>query len=161
MSDEWIVNNCAVLVVVIFILGLGRFLSQQQNIRVTYLIGGILFFSSVVTPLRTAFNGHWDMVTDLPFHLCGISGLICSFLPFLKRKQALFDFVFYTGGLDEVGFDSAAKEGGGSEPRRVAARRYERGGRFASAFFVEESRMTREELEQEKGEGEGGNPLYF
>jgi len=69
--------------------------------------------------------------------------------------------VFYTGGLDEVGFDSAAKEGGGSEPRRVAARRYERGGRFASAFFVEEARMTREELEQEKGEGEGGNPLYF
>ena len=65
------------------------------------------------------------------------------------------------GGLDEPGFDPAAKEGGGSEPRRVAARRYERGGRFASAFFVEESRMTREELEQEKGEGEGGNPLYF
>ena len=55
----------------------------------------------------------------------------------------------------------AATEGGESEPRRVAARRYERGGRFASAFFVEESSMTAEELEQEKGEGEGGNPLYF
>jgi hypothetical integral membrane protein (TIGR02206 family) len=51
----------------------------------------------VVTPLRTALNGHWNIVTDLPFHLCGISGLICSFLPFLKRKQGLFDFVFYTG----------------------------------------------------------------
>ena len=65
------------------------------------------------------------------------------------------------GGLEEDWHDMAATEGGESEPRRVAARRYERGGRFASAFFVEESRMTAEELEQEKGEGEGGNPLYF
>ncbi len=102
MSDEWIVNNCAVLVVVIFILGLGRFLSRQQNVNVTYLMGGIMFFTSVVTPLRTVFNGHWNMITDLPFHLCGISGLICSFLPFLKRKQALFDFVFYSGVIGGI-----------------------------------------------------------
>jgi hypothetical integral membrane protein (TIGR02206 family) len=81
---------------------MGRFLSHQQNVKVTYIIGGILFFSSVVTPLRTVFNGHWNMVTDLPFHLCGISGLICSFLPFLKRKQALFDFVFYTGVIGGI-----------------------------------------------------------
>lgn len=65
------------------------------------------------------------------------------------------------GGLGEGGWDMRAAEGGESEPRRVIARRYERGGRFASAFFVEESRMTAEELEAEKGEGEGGNPLYF
>jgi len=65
-------------------------------------MGGILFFSSVVAPLRTALNGDWNMVTDLPFHLCGISGLICSFLPFLKRKQALFDFVFYTGVIGGI-----------------------------------------------------------
>jgi hypothetical integral membrane protein (TIGR02206 family) len=102
MSDEWIVNNCAVLVVIIFVLILGRFLSQQQNVKVTYLMGVILFFTSVVTPLRTALNGNWNIVTDLPFHLCGISGLICSFLPFLRRKQALFDFVFYTGVIGGV-----------------------------------------------------------
>ena len=65
-------------------------------------MGGVLFFTSVVTPLRTVFNGHWNMVTDLPLHLCGISGLICSFLPFLKRKQALFDFVFYTGVIGGI-----------------------------------------------------------
>ena len=102
MSDEWILNNCIVLIVVILVLGMGRFLSHQQNVKVTYIIGGILFFSSVVTPLRTLFNGNWNMVTDLPFHLCGISGLICSFLPFLKRKQALFDFVFYTGVIGGI-----------------------------------------------------------
>ena len=102
MSDEWIVNNFAVLVVIIFVLILGRFLSRQQNVRVTYFMGVILFFTSVVTPLRTALNGNWNIVTDLPFHLCGISGLICSFLPFLRRKQALFDFVFYTGVIGGI-----------------------------------------------------------
>jgi hypothetical integral membrane protein (TIGR02206 family) len=102
MSDEWIINNCAVLIVIIFVLGLGRFLSKQQNVKVTYLMGVILFFTSVVTPLRTVLNGNWNIVTDLPLHLCGISGLICSFLPFLKRKQALFDFVFYTGVIGGI-----------------------------------------------------------
>ena len=66
------------------------------------------------------------------------------------------------GGLGEDGgWVPAATEGGDSEPRRAAARRYERNGRFASAFFVEESRMTAEELENEKEDGEGGKPLYF
>lgn len=79
------------------------------------------------------------------------------------RDELLVECGVYAGpgGLDEDWHDVTLTEGGGSEPRRVAARRYERGGRFASAFFVEESRMTKAELEQEKGEGEGGNPLYF
>lgn len=97
MSNEWIVNNCAVVVVIISFLIVGRSLSLKSNTKVTYLMGAILFFSSIVTPLRTAFNGHWNIVTDLPLHLCGMSGLICSFLPFMKRKQFLFDFVFYSG----------------------------------------------------------------
>ena len=65
------------------------------------------------------------------------------------------------GGGDDSLFDMNATEGGTSEPRRVIARRYERGGRFASAFFVEESRMTEAELEVEKEDGEGGKPMYF
>ena len=41
------------------------------------------------------------------------------------------------------------------------ARRYERGGRVASAFFVEEREMTKAELDDELEEGEGGKPLTF
>lgn len=97
MSDEWILNNSLVLLFIILFLVLGYFLSIKNYIRITYLMGVILFCSSVLTPLRTAVNGQWNIVTDLPLHLCGISGLICSFLPFIKRKQFLFDFVFYSG----------------------------------------------------------------
>jgi hypothetical protein len=63
--------------------------------------------------------------------------------------------------------DDGGGGGGGREaslkntPRRAVARRYERGGRFASAFFVEEREMTKAELDDELEEGEGGKPLTF
>ena len=97
MSNEWIINCGLVLVVIILFLFIGRSLSAQNNKRVTYLMGAILFLSSVVHPILIVLNGQWNMVTDIPLHLCGISCLICSFLPFVKRKQFLFDFVFYSG----------------------------------------------------------------
>ena len=70
-------------------------------------------------------------------------------------------------GADGLGFsdflddgDDAAEEAR-ARPRRAAARGYERGGRFASAFFVEEREMTKAELDDELEEGEGGKPLTF
>jgi hypothetical integral membrane protein (TIGR02206 family) len=60
-------------------------------------MGIALFMSSIISPLRTYFVGNFSIAVDLPFHLCGISAFICSVVPFLKNKQRLFDFVFYTG----------------------------------------------------------------
>tara|TARA_B110000459_G_scaffold198120_1_gene242583 strand:+ start:4049 stop:4774 length:726 start_codon:yes stop_codon:yes gene_type:complete len=97
MSNEWIVNSGLVFVIIISFLIIGRSLSAQNNKRVTYLMGAILFSSSVINPILIVLNGEWNMVTDFPLHLCGMSCLICSFLPFMKRKQFLFDFVFYSG----------------------------------------------------------------
>lgn len=97
MSNEWIVNSSAVLAGILFFLVLGRTLSRRNNVMVSYVLGAIMFFSSVIMPLWSAFSGQFNIVTDLPLHLCGISGLICSVLPFLKRKQFLYDFVFYSG----------------------------------------------------------------
>ena len=67
------------------------------------------------------------------------------------------------GGLGFSDFldDAEDAEGAARAPRRAAARRYERGGRFASAFFVEEREMSKAELEDELEEGEGGKPLTF
>ena len=69
------------------------------------------------------------------------------------------------GGLGEdgrLGGTRTRQRGGETEPRRVAARRHDRGGRFASAFFfVEERRMIKEELELEAEEGNKGKPLTF
>lgn len=71
------------------------------------------------------------------------------------------------GGLGEAVFDNetdgdaVAAPAQKKDPRRAVARRYERGGRFASAFFVEERAMSSEELEFELAPGEGDTPLTF
>ena len=97
MTEEWVRNNLIALISMLSILALGRFLNKKQNTYVLYVMGLILVFSSIYSPLRSYLIGDWNTATDLPLHLCGISGLICAILPFLKRKQVLFDFVFYTG----------------------------------------------------------------
>ena len=97
MTEEWVRNNLIALISMLSVLALGRFLNKKQNTDVLYAMGLILVFSSIYSPLRSYLMGDWNTATDLPLHLCGISGLICAILPFLKRKQVLFDFVFYTG----------------------------------------------------------------
>ena len=97
MTEEWVRNNLIALISMLLVLALGRFLNKKQNTYVLYAMGLILVFSSIYSPLRSYLMGDWNTATDLPLHLCGISGLICAILPFLKRKQVLFDFVFYTG----------------------------------------------------------------
>ena len=97
MSDEWI-RNTFFSTVIIFVLLIGSsYLKKQVNIYITYIMGIALFLSSIISPLRTYFAGNFSIAVDLPFHLCGISAFICSVMPFLKKKQRLFDFVFYTG----------------------------------------------------------------
>lgn len=102
MSDEWVRNNLMALTFMLAVLVLGRFLNKKQNTYVLYVMGSILVFSTIFNPLRSLFLGDWNSATDLPLHLCGISGIICALLPFIKRKQALFDFVFYTGIIGGV-----------------------------------------------------------
>ena len=83
-------STCAYVAVLV----MGRFLNKKQNTYVLYFMGAVLVFSSIFNPLRSFFIGDWNTATDLPLHLCGISGVICAVLPFLKRKQALFRFCF-------------------------------------------------------------------
>lgn len=102
MSEEWVRNNSIAVVTMLAVLIVARYLSHKQNTYVTYLMGVVLVFSSIFSPLRVYLLGDWNIATDLPLHLCGISGLICAILPFLKRKQMLFDFVYYTGIIGGV-----------------------------------------------------------
>ena len=82
MTEEWVRNNLIALISMLSVLALGRFLNKKQNTYVLYVMGLILVFSSVYSPLRSYLIGDWNTATDLPLHLCGISGLICAMLPF-------------------------------------------------------------------------------
>lgn len=97
LSEEWVRNTIVSFLIIFSILALARFSTKQQNIYFTYFMGVVIFLSSIISPMRTYISGNFSIAVDLPFHLCGISALICSVIPFVKKKQGLFDFVFYTG----------------------------------------------------------------
>lgn len=97
LSEEWVRNTIVSFLIIFSILALARFSTKQQNIYFTYFMGVVIFLSSIISPIRTYVSGNFSIAVDLPFHLCGISALICSVIPFVKQKQGLFDFVFYTG----------------------------------------------------------------
>ena len=81
---------------------LARFLNRRQKIQITYLIGAIMIIDFITENGGYIMSGTWDIQYNLPIQLCGISSLICCVLPFIKKKDKLFQFVYYTGVIGGI-----------------------------------------------------------
>ena len=102
MSAEWIRNTLiSITFIVVFLLSARR-LKPKQKTAFLNTMGVVLFLTCIYNPLHTYMSGNFSLAVDLPLHLCGISAFICSIIPFVKNKQGLFDFVFYTGIIGGV-----------------------------------------------------------
>ena len=97
MTDEWKTWTLFSLVFISVPLILARFLNRRQKVQVTYLIGAIMILDFITENGGYIMSGTWDIQYNLPIQLCGISSLICCVLPFIKKKDKLFQFVYYTG----------------------------------------------------------------
>ncbi len=81
LSQEWITWTSISLIFIAIPLIIAKFLNRDQKAEHYSYIAG----------------GNWSVEYNLPLQLCGMSGLILIALPFLKNKQKLFQFVYYTG----------------------------------------------------------------
>ena len=102
MTDEWKTWTIFSLIFISVPLILARFLNRTQKIQVTYLIGVIMILDFLTENGGYIMSGTWDVQYNLPIQLCGISSLICCVLPFIKKKDKLFQFVYYTGVIGGI-----------------------------------------------------------
>ena len=102
MTDEWKTWTLFSLIFISVPLILARFLNRTQKIQITYLIGVIMILDFITENGGYIMSGTWDVQYNLPIQLCGISSLICCVLPFIKNKDKLFQFVYYTGVIGGI-----------------------------------------------------------
>ena len=102
MTDEWKTWTLFSLIFISVPLIVARFLNRKQKIQVTYLIGVIMILDFLTENGGYIISGTWYVQYNLPIQLCGISSLICCVLPFIKNKDKLFQFVYYTGVIGGI-----------------------------------------------------------
>ena len=97
MSQEWITWTSISLIFIAIPLIIANFLNRDQKVFMTYIMSIILVIDLIAEHYSYIVGGNWSIEYNLPLQLCGMSGLILIVLPFLKNKQKLFQFVYYTG----------------------------------------------------------------
>ena len=97
LSEEWIRN----ISITMFLATLYFYLSyrvKNQNIQLFLKSSSLIIIGMTLTyHIILESSGAWTLKEDLPLHLCSISALICCVIFFVKKKQLLFEFLFYCG----------------------------------------------------------------
>ena len=99
LSEEWITWSAFSLIFIVTPLVFAKYLNSSQKKYLLYIMSVLLIIEYTGENLKNILNGFWNIQYNLPIHLCGISTLICCFLPFIKKQKKWFEFVYYTGIL--------------------------------------------------------------
>ena len=97
LSQQWIIN----MSITIFFTCLYFYMSyrvENQKLELFLKSSSIIIFGMTLTyHIILASSGSWTLKEDLPLHLCSVSAFICCIIFFVKKKQFLFEFLFYCG----------------------------------------------------------------
>ena len=97
LSEEWIRN----ISITMFLASLYFYLSyrvKNQNMQIFLKSSSLIIIGMTFTyHIILGSSGAWTLKEDLPLHLCSVSAIICSVIFFVKKKQFLFEFLFYCG----------------------------------------------------------------
>ena len=97
LSQQWIIN----MSITIFFTCLYFYMSyrvENQKLELFLKSSSIIVFGMTLAyHIILASSGSWTLKEDLPLHLCSITAFICCIIFFVKKKQFLFEFLFYCG----------------------------------------------------------------
>ena len=102
-SSEWYLMNTMSLIGILFFLGFfyvlfnhKYFKSRKLENKVTKFLGCLLLTRLLVYHSYAISTGVWDINHSLPFHLCGISSLLCIGILF-RYNQLIYEFLILLG----------------------------------------------------------------
>ena len=100
---EWYFTNTVSFSGLFIFLTLSYFVLNSQyvkknnlEIKITQLFGVLILSRFLISQIYQLYNGIWNPVHSLPFHLCGISGIAAGVL-LIKYNQSLYEFVLLLG----------------------------------------------------------------
>ena len=100
---EWYFTNTVSFAGLFIFLTLSYFVLNSQyvkknnlEIKITQLFGVLILSRFLISQIYQLYNGIWNPVHSLPFHLCGISGIAAGVL-LIKYNQSLYEFVLLLG----------------------------------------------------------------
>ena len=97
MSNEWI-RNASITIVLSSIYYYYIYNLEKNKITNILKISALVILTMTLSyHIILILNDLWTFKEDLPLHLCSVSALICCLIFFVKKKQYLFEFVFYCG----------------------------------------------------------------
>lgn len=96
-SEEWIRNaSITTILVLLYFYILSKI--NNENLGLFFKISALVIISMTLThEIILLSSGSWTLIEDLPLHLCDVSAIICCIIFFVKKKQLLFEFLFYCG----------------------------------------------------------------
>ena len=99
MSTDWIITVACVIILIFIVLYVGHKLPASKKEKYAKFLAAIMIGFFIINHSLLFYLGKWEIIKELPVHLCSISGLICCFIMFIpkNKRQFLFEFLFYCG----------------------------------------------------------------
>jgi len=97
LSEEWTRNVIITTIFMIIYFCIAFKIKDKNFIRFLKTSALLVIGMTLANHLILLTYGSWTLKKDLPLHLCSMSALICCIIFFVKKKQFLFEFVFYAG----------------------------------------------------------------
>tara|TARA_S200000501_G_scaffold364021_1_gene395643 strand:+ start:1322 stop:2020 length:699 start_codon:yes stop_codon:yes gene_type:complete len=95
-SQFWWTGVIFVLFFVPFMLIIGGRMTSKQRDVVLFSMGIYQIGNKVISQITYILSDNYILATNLPLHLCGLSGILAGIVVFY-RKQLLFEFLYFFG----------------------------------------------------------------
>ena len=102
LTQEWIRNTLITFLLIPSVILIGKYNSSNKNIFLLKCVSIILLIVTISGHILDINNNNWTISEHLPLHLCAMNQLICCFILFIPKKQFLFEFLFYGGGIGGI-----------------------------------------------------------